>query len=120
MMRPGARDPRRAQLPPGPAGGTPIHIPHSGGLNGPRSVDWGKPGSKMHVLWDANGLPLIVVPDDTTPATVELPRAHDEVIEDECLLLEVWRHTLATFRASLRSCTVRGTAVANRSREVIC
>src|SRR3954453_9693618 len=31
-----------------------------GELTGPSPVDRGKPGSKMHVLSDANGLPLLV------------------------------------------------------------
>lgn len=31
-----------------------------GELTGPSPVDRGKPGSKMHVLSDANGLPLVV------------------------------------------------------------
>ena len=45
-----ARDPRRRER----AG------EKRGELTGPNPVDRGKPGSKLHLLSDANGLPLVV------------------------------------------------------------
>ncbi|MFJ7297235.1 IS5 family transposase [Streptomyces collinus] len=37
-----------------------VRVNKGGGLTGPGPVDRGKPGSKMHILSDANGLPLLV------------------------------------------------------------
>ncbi|CAD5912045.1 protein of unknown function [Streptomyces sp. KY75] len=37
-----------------------VRAKEGGELTGPSPVDRGKPGSKMHVLSDANGLPLLV------------------------------------------------------------
>lgn len=37
-----------------------VRADKGGQLTGPGPVDWGKPGSGMHVLSDANGLPLVV------------------------------------------------------------
>ncbi|MGX1025359.1 hypothetical protein RKD37_000207 [Streptomyces ambofaciens] len=48
---------------PDPETGAPLrgHEKGNGGEHtGPSPVDRGKPGSKMHILSDANGLPLLV------------------------------------------------------------
>jgi transposase len=37
-----------------------VRAKKGGELTGPSPVDRGKPGSKMHILSDANGLPLVV------------------------------------------------------------
>ena len=38
--------------------GSPIRAAHGGGKTGPSPVDRAKPGSKLHVITDASGIPL--------------------------------------------------------------